>query len=233
MLLDYLDSTDFDKAALARLEWGYFPLLEDQRRPRILYAALADDPDLFVDLVALVFRGKNEPPREVDEETAALARHAYSVLHDWRRPPGLSDDGRTIDLDRLRSWVRRARQKLADMDRAHIGDQQIGHLLSGSPPGADDAWPAEPVREIVEDLVSTHLESGLRTGRYNARGVTSRGVYEGGDQERKLAARYISWARTIEDRWPRTARILDDLAEGYESEARMNDAEAERQATEG
>ena len=41
--------------------------------------------------------------------------------------------------------------------------------------------PAEPVREI---------DTGLHIGKTNKRGITTRGVFDGGDQERELEKKY-------------------------------------------
>jgi len=37
----------------------------------------------------------------------------------------------------------------------------------GSPLGADDAWPSEPVRELIEAVGSRELENGSAPGRLN------------------------------------------------------------------
>lgn len=232
VLLDYLEETGTQADVLARLEWGYFPLLEDGRRePSALYKGLAQDPELFVELVSRVFRGKNEPREERSEDDArvVLARHSWHVLNAWRRVPGADENGK-IDAGHLRAWVRQVRLMLEERDRVDIGDQQIGQLLSGSTPGRDGAWPAEPVRDVIEEIGSSDLDTGLRIGRYNARGVTSRGPYAGGDQERDLSEQYAGWASQVKDKWPRTARVLKQLADEYEREARLEDARAHRDA---
>ena len=61
-------------------------------------------------------------------------------------------------------------------------------MLSTSPPGPDDIWPAEAVRQLIETIGNSHIESGFVTGRYNSRGTTTRGVYDGGNLERRRAA---------------------------------------------
>jgi transposase-like protein len=231
VLLDFLEEEGTHAQTLGRLEWAYYPILDDTREPRALQAALDESPELFVELVKLVYRGENDEPRQLDAHSQRLATHAWSVLNGWRRVPGLND-GDLINEEHLRMWVRQARLMLAEGGRGDIGDEQLGQLLSGSPPGTDDAWPAEPVRELIEDIGSTHLELGLHVGRINGRGVTSRGVYDGGGQERALAARYAEWARVVE-RWPRTARLLRQLAEDYEREARREDERAAGDADDG
>jgi hypothetical protein len=191
-----------------------------------LYAQLAREPSGFVDLVTAAFRGNNERRRQLNEQGASHARNAYEVLSKWRRVPGLDDNG-IVDSAMLMEWVKTARLLLAERDRADIGDELIGQLLSGSPEGSDAIWPAEPVRELIENIGSQQLEAGMHIGRLNARGMTSRGMYDGGRQERALAIKYQDWASKTGPRWPRTARMLRSLSESYEREAQRNDAEAD------
>jgi excisionase family DNA binding protein len=223
-LLDYLDAAGADEATLARFEWSFFRVLEHMRQPRALYRALSNDPKFFVELVCRVYRAKKAPASgDADERTVSVAQNAWSVLHAWR--PRLNEPG-GIDSGNLRSWVQRARGELAARDRADIGDHQIGQTLSGSLPGADATWPAEEIRDLIEDLASTNLESGFAIGTLNSRGTTTRGVYDGGSQERALAANYRSWGEAVINRWPRTGRVLMQLADDYERQARREDLEA-------
>jgi hypothetical protein len=223
-LLDYLERASIDEVVIARFEWGYFRVLEHIRQPRALYRALSDDPKLFVDLVCRVYRPKKAPSfAKADEPAVAIAQNAWSVLHAWR--PRLNEVG-GIHSDKLASWVEKTRAQLADLDRADIGDQQIGQTLSGTLPAADGIWPAEEIRELIERLKSTNLESGLGIGVLNSRGVTTRALYDGGAQEWSLAAKYRGWSDAVINRWPRTGRVLTQLADDYERQARREDMAA-------
>jgi hypothetical protein len=55
-----------------------------------------------------------------------------------------------------------------------------------------------------------------------------RGVTEGGDQERELALEYRAQATRFTYTAPRVARILDEIAQQYEHEARLHDGQAEQ-----
>jgi len=94
----------------------------------------------------------------------------------------------------------------------------------------DSIWPAEPVRDILETIGSPSIETGIHVGAMNQQGMTIRGMYEGGPQERVLAARYRLWAKQTADSWPRTSRVLSGLAESYERRAQHQDARAEVRA---
>jgi hypothetical protein len=82
-------------------------------------------------------------------------------------------------------------------------------------------------------LASKNFENGLITGKFNSRGVTWRGVYDGGKQEAMLANQFRSWAEQVEDRWHRTGQMLRELADRYAEDARREDASAEKRADEG
>jgi excisionase family DNA binding protein len=225
LLLDYLEAQGVESQRLIQYEYAFFRVLEDIRKPRALFAALANDPGMFVELACRVYRANNEPPRKLSDEETALATHSWWILHEWRELPGrLENHG--VDAEHLGTWVSAARETFAELDRAEIGDELIGQLLAASPDGEDGLWPAEPVRDLLESIASPHLESGVHTGVVNDRGFTSRGVFDGGEQERDLAARYNELATQASSNWPRTSRVLRQLAKSYEHDARRNDEEA-------
>ena len=111
-----------------------------------------------------------------------------------------------------------------------VGDEQIGELLAASPVGADGLWPAEAVRDLLETTGSVRLEAGVQIGRRNLRGIVSKSVYEGGEQERHLQREYEEFARAMGGRWRRTSRVLRAIADSYGREAQREDEEAERNA---
>ncbi len=228
-LLDFLEASDIDDSVLAKYEFNFFRLLEHSREPVALKRILAFDPEFFVDLVKLAFRAKDEPRRDRGAAESDLAGHAYTVLNGWNGYPGRTEDGQ-IDQDVLEEWVVRARLLLSESGRADVGDEVIGESFAYCPSGEDGIWPAEPVRDMIERIGSQELENGFLIGRLNSRGATSRGVYDGGQQERNLAAQYREWSTITASKWPRTSRILRSVSDSYERDARRQDAEAELDA---
>jgi transcriptional regulator with XRE-family HTH domain len=220
---------NIDHDRIARIEWGLLPVLDNHtRKPKTLHRALADQPALFVELISLVFRGEGDPKKpdsEITEEDRHRASRAFALLRSWRDVPGLHDDN-TVDRDSLFTWIRAAREGLSEARRLVIGDQQIGQMLSGSPPSGDGTWPCEQVRAVIEEVHSQHLETGISIGVYNSRGVTSRGMYDGGFQERALAERYDGLASAVADTAPRTAGMLRGIAANYRYDARQEDQQA-------
>ena len=229
LLLDHLEQIGAEPSVIARLELTYFQVLEYSRPPRALFQILETQPERFVELVCFVYRAESDKgaPSEPDAHEQARWHVSYGALRLWRRPPGTREDG-SIDADVLIPWVRKARQLLADADRVDGGDECIGALLSGSGNGGDGIWPAEPVRQLLEEITGNHLRAGIEMGRFNARGVTMRGAFEGGRQEWALAEQYDTWSREVAPRWPSTARILRDLARNYQEWASREDARDEQ-----
>ena len=106
--------------------------------------------------------------------------------------------------------------------RSTIGDYFIGNLLANSPYGADEVWPCEAVRKLLELPLSQHVGDGFVAGKINLRGVTTRAVFAGGDQERILASKYRRQAEAITSKWPQTANLLRHIAGVYQEQADRN-----------
>ena len=158
------------------------------------------------------------PPDRIKEQ----AINAWHLLKLVDQIPGQTSSSE-IDLDHLRDWVSQARQALEQKNRKKIGDEQIGDVLSHSPIGQDNIWPHEAVRNIVEQIGSIDLERGIEIGKFNQRGVTSRTLSEGGEQERKIAQEYERQAEEIKFEYPRTAGMLLRFADSYRHQAMLED----------
>jgi hypothetical protein len=70
--------------------------------------------------------------------------------------------------------------------------------------------------------------SGFAIGLFNRRGVRARMPTDGGGQERDEAAKYRSDAKPSALLWPRTRRVLERIAAGYEVDAEREDQSAEQ-----
>jgi hypothetical protein len=221
-----LDAAGFDPIALASVEWPYVRILEHHNPEALkhLYQRLATEPDFFVEVVSLVFRGENEQPSEPDPVLARYAEQGLSLLWSWKGPiPGHTGDG-DVDQAELDHWVDRARELLQATGRAAIGDQRIGHALWYSPAGIDGLRPHDSVRNLLERVASQDVETGFEIEAINGRGVVMRG--RGGDQERELARNYRDIATRLRGQWPRTAQLYQAIADQFEATGRIWDRES-------
>ena len=185
-----------------------------------LYQELIDNPIKFTLLFKTAYS-------ENDKLESKCKSRAVSVLDSWSTLPGLNEDG-SICKQYLDKWIFTVRDRLEGYVYSSIGNRYIGQILACSPLGKDNIWPAEEVRDIIESLECPDIEGGIRIGRLNQRGVTTREIYTGGNQERELAQKYRAGAEQITIRYPRTAGILNNIATDLDLQAHWFDKGAER-----
>ena len=215
---------------MAQLEFAFIDTLDrsDHGIPNI-ERRVAESPALFVHALALFTTrdddGQDPMEWRVDdpERRDALGHAAYRLLDRVRRLPGVDAQGRG-DADVLIRWVVEARRLCAEHGRAGIGDERIGQLLSRAQV-VDGSWPCRPVCEVLQTLASPDVARGFEVGVLNARGVHSRGLDEGGVQERALSAKYRAYAERLTFDYPYVASILERIAGAYDWEAEREDSE--------
>lgn len=217
---------DIEEARIARIEWGFSVLLSHERPFTVLHRELSRNPEFFAELLSILFRQENEETIESSEVDQNRATAAYHVLGSWKQLPGMGGSG-TVDDTALDTWVTKALSITAERGRPTRGAHYVGETLSHGPHGIDGAWPHEAVRDVIEKAENPEVDEGFELGVLNSRGVVSRGLNEGGKQERELATKFAGWAAQLSDRWPRTSALLRRVATRYESEAQHEDAEAE------
>lgn len=218
---------------MAVLEWKYLPHivgLDEDRSHGIpnLERVVAEKPMLFVRAVALCSKRKDdgEDPPEWRIDDPEEARRAAHLLWCLRRIPGTDDDG-VVHGERLQRWCKEVRELCAEHDRAALGDIYLGELFAHAPADTDDTWPCRPVCEVMERIGSFDLRRGFENGVYNARGAVWRGMEEGGDQERELAASWRSKAEKLAYDYPFVSTALEGIAKLYDGDAGEHDTEAQ------
>ncbi len=202
------------------------PLIENYGNPKVLHRELSKNPNFFADVISLVYKGDDEERHEVSQDDSARARVGDDLIRSWRQGPGCGEDG-TVDVGELRTWVQQARQQLKSRRRQAIGEYAIGSALLNVAHNPDGSWPHEVVCDLIEEIESPELENGLETSCYNSRGVYTKSLTAGGVQERNLAERYQEYANQLRNRRPRTAAMLERIAQRYNREARREDINSE------
>jgi len=233
-ILKHLDAAgSVSEGQMITIEWAYLTLLEHSKRPpKLLPKVMAESPELFVQVICAIFKPSEEsgivdPLRPDPEHAKNVAKQAHNMLRVWDVLPGTLPDGK-IDAHALEAWVKEARKLAKNKGRDAIADQKIGEALSASPVGEDGIWPVLEIRELIESVRSEHLELGFAIGHRNRRGVTTRLLREGGDQERELATRYQNYSKATALGWHRTSAVLANIARSYEADARMQDDSVEK-----
>ena len=209
--------TQIDPSRLATLEGSYLHLLDGTpASPETLYAMLRDNPELFVELLRIVFRSRHEPKevaREPSDEERDRGQNAYQLLMSWNQVPGSRSDG-TIDEEALLRWVHKARDLAGEQGRLEVCDSRIGEVLARSrQTEPDGSWPCIPIRDVIEEIATEELLNGFQIGIFNKRGSYWKSPTEGGDQERKLRDQYNRYADACKIEWPGTAKALRQVAQ--------------------
>jgi transcriptional regulator with XRE-family HTH domain len=215
---------------LSQLEWEFLSLLDGfGASPTTLIHCLSDDPKFFAQLIALIFRSRSEQESDAEstEEQQKMASHGYRLLMNWNRVPGTRSDG-SIDEEQLLQWLESARSLCRDSGHLEVADSKIGEVFASSakPEKEDARWPCEEICDAIEEAASDDLDHGFQIGALNSRGVVGRSPLDGGDLERKEAAKYRRWAAFCDVDWPRTAASLRSVADSYEFDAQREDARA-------
>lgn len=222
------DSKRLGSGKLVHLEWSYFGMLEHQaQHDLVIYQQLISDPELLLELLALIYKPEGETRECFPEPSAterAVATHSWRILNEWKpfacaSPDSMPQAGALLD------FVGRVREKAAEWHHTRVADYHLGVAMASAPAGTDGVWPHESVREVLERYHSESLADGFVVGRANLVGITSRAPGDGGEQERGDAVQYEAWQRALAARNPRTSSLLGRLAEDRRAEATWEDAQ--------
>lgn len=227
--------TDVDQKDLVNLEWLHLPLLDSystNRQPNILQDELAKNPSFFVDILRWIY--PSEKSEILAEENKGLdeliiqnrAKHAYHLLNSWKKVPGVKLDN-SINQNELDVWISTARNKAQQYGRLKVADMHIGKILAQYPENIPQ-WPQEKIFQIIERINSASLNSNYSAELFNKRGSSSRGVFDGGDIERRHAEYFQELSDRFKNKYSIVSKIFADLAKGYHEDAKMMDDEAEK-----
>lgn len=229
--IDDVPSIGCSEEELVRLEVYYLCFLEhSDRSMKYISKLLRNNPEFFVNIICQTYMKYHEPreQRSTDEQTAKKAQTAYLILSCWKDYPGVDKPSFTERDLILYGWCARVIQLLKAEDREKVGLQKTGEVLARVPPSEKDGiWPCDVARKFIEEGYD-ELTRGLQIAKHNSRGVTCRGLTEGGNQERILAKQYRKDAGILKNEYPKTAALLSTFAEEYENEGRSHDQESER-----
>ncbi|WP_300319587.1 hypothetical protein [Idiomarina sp.] len=221
-LIKYLQKSETsDKDALFRIEWNFLPWLDrfSSGSPVTLEKRLASDPAFFAEAVGLVFRSKNvsaEDFEEPDEHKKHLAKNAYKLLTEWKRCPGIQDDG-TFSAEIFNEWLKDARRLTEESGHGEVAQIQIGHVLTCAPPDSDGLWIHNAVAAALNLRDSGEMRSGFTTQLFNDRGVHG---FTHGREERELARENLEKAESLDSKgYTRFATAMREFAAEYERQA--------------
>ena len=232
-IFEKLNTLNADIQRLANLEYKYLPLLHSYRigskNQLALHKIISQDADSFIEILTHLYKpASSENQEEATDESKNKAKMAWELLHSWKTPPGLRGDG-SVDIGDFNTWISKVRRLAKEVDRVAICDQEIGKVLYFLPNDDQDGhWPHRSLRQLLENIDSNEIETGLGLSQFNSRGVTTKAMYEGGNQERELASIWEERAEKISTTWPKASAFCSEIAERWERNAITEDERAEK-----
>lgn len=221
-LIKYLQSDPLvNKDDLFKVEWAYLQLLDADMgvEPKVLESRLASDPDFFCEVIRYVYRSKNEDEarKELSEELKNIAMNAWTLLHNWRTPPGMQENGEFI-AEHFSSWLKTVKNVCNESGHLEVALSNIGEVLIYAPADSNGLWINEAVASALNDSEAEDMRKGFKLRTYNARGVHS--IDPSGKPEKELAEQFSHKANLVENSgFQRFAVTLRELASEYEREA--------------
>ena len=219
------EDPDFPTSRVGQYEWAFIEVIDEHIRPaKALPTEIAKDPALFSGLICMAYRDERideKDERELSEADSRRAEAAYHVLRERLTAPIVGDD---CPVATLSAWVDLVVEQTTDQGRFWAGSYYCGWIMSYAEE-VDGVWPPPSVREVLERHEDENMERGFELGLSSQRGATTRGVYDGGEQERQLASRYRDLA-ALRPEDVRSSSMLLRIAESYEGIARWHDDHA-------
>jgi hypothetical protein len=222
----------FERMRLAGIEWGLLPVLDRETsevEPSTIVSVVESFPEFFIQLLIAVYRGEKDPPREVppSEQDQLRARNAHKLLGSLVRLPGTNDKG-VVDYGYFRSWTHEVRSRATGCDRLGMCDYTLGEFIARASNTPDGNWPSPEVATFMEEIGTESLFEGFEIAVLNGRGAVNQSPWEGGVQERTLAARYRELVEHARASSHKLAEAFLCVARHYDDSARHEDEGAER-----
>ena len=199
---------------LVQLEIAYMPYLKHEWIPNGINRYLSNNPIEFVELIA--YNYKPDPGFEflAKEHPDNQRSIAYDIIELFKTVPGF--DGKSISEDKFNAWVTTAQEHAKKIGYTNSFAFCFGRVLSYAPVGIDGIFPHEVIRDYFEHSHSEKLENGLITELHNQRGFH---VVTGGLEEKEISDKYRVNASKIRISYPRSAALLDKIAQSYMQES--------------
>jgi hypothetical protein len=223
---------DIDDRIMFRIEMKYFELFDPASKlsPRTVIKYLQINPKFFVEIISLYFCGErlNMEERCKKKESESIEEQnksnmALKLLLFFEKTFLFADIGEQEAKAWLNSVVPLLEKSKSDCKNE--GYVIIGSMLVNALADPKDGiWPVKYVREFIEESNSEslkNLERGLVTRKFNSVFVHSIDPEDPGRLYSSRAAKFRSDAEKIRFKYPKTARVLDKIAENYEYKARM------------
>ncbi|CEO33248.1 S1 family peptidase [Paraclostridium sordellii] len=208
---------------IAKLELSLNGIIEWNKMKCTQYI-FKTNPIEYAEIINMVFLHEGERKDDIEEDQKKRSESIFNLYYDAVFCP-CEEDG-NVDLDKLKKWVEKFKEKLEDQKQLNLLGHELGRLFAYSPMGKDGYYPHEAIRSIIEELEDESLRHSYIVAECNKRGVYSP---DAGRTEKEIALKYKENAENIRWLYPETAKIYDDLYERYYHQSELERERAEHE----
>jgi hypothetical protein len=228
-VIELLQNLEVENEVMRLIEWKYLQL--KNFNPIFLEKEIITNPKSFIELVTFIYNAQNKKDEDTTLTKGQIKNRANNAIELLKRVTLFKkyEDTQDINYETLKNWIDEAIKYSKEVDREKYSYIEIGKLLSKSPKGKDDIFPNEITRDILEEFDNEMLgyyfwhEKKYPGGSY----FTTRGAYEGGEQESQKAKEYSEYSEKLRFTHIRTSFLLTQLAQDYEKDAKKEDLRQE------
>lgn len=210
---------------LSDLEFIYLPVLSEygEKLPVALKARIGTDASYFCEMIELFYKKRSEDKGKKRETAKPLLDRLITVLFNFSVVPGVGRDG-IFSAEKFESWFNYVSRWSRENDRYEVTMHTVGSGLSYSHE-ENSKHPPKVIIEALNIAENEDLRRGYLIGVSNQRGVHI--VDPEGKPELELAKDYRERAEQAEKMgYSRYSRLLFDISEQYEREAKYHIEEA-------
>jgi hypothetical protein len=219
-LIKYLqEDKGTNQEKLLQIELLYISFLTNhssETRPKILEQKFAIDPELYCELIRLIYKPEGEEiDKPITEAQKNLATNAYHVLSNLRTVPGIDELG-NFKSDIFNSWIDYFEESTKKSGHYKVAMIKLGEILVYSPEDTSGLYINKEIARYLNKKENEDLRHGYDIGTYNSRGVH----FVDYKEEIKLAELFNKRAENIENEsFFRFAITLRNIAKHYFREA--------------
>jgi hypothetical protein len=209
-------SPDVDEKRLIQVEFSFLSLLDRRNgvSPKTLNNWLSTKAEFFCEAIQILYKSKNEERKSVNKNLVSLA---WRLLHQWKKPPGVNEEGVFVAEEFLR-WFNEVKDICQASGHLEVALGEVGTVLFYLPEETDGLWLPKEVAKMLNQREMEEMRNGYCREIYNSRGVHT--VVPDGSPELKLAEKWRQRADQIENEgFYRFAADLRSVATGYDQDA--------------
>ena len=214
-IIKYLQEKAYDAKKLFEIEWAYLNIFDDDCRPLNIEKEIAKDPNTFINLLCLAYKGAREKKTKLNEKEILISTNAYSIINKCKIVPGTLDG--KFDKLKFENWISKVLKLAKQRDRTRVAKNVIGKILIYSPEGKD-LWINYDIASFINKSENQDVRNGYNINAFNTIGViTCDGT---GSVYDNYAKTYEIKAEQLENRQLNNfAKSLRSLAESFKIHA--------------